>query len=281
MKIIAESSSRRTEWVLVDEGRVVEHAFTMGLNPYFMSRREISHIVRLELPEVFFRRRWEHVYFYGAGCNGKEKNKIMESSLVAQFKTPATIESDLLGAARGLLVRERGLACILGTGSNSCLYDGNEIIKNVKPLGYILGDEGSNAYMGKHFIADVLKELAPAELIAAFYDKYQISSNTLMDQVYTNSLPNRTLAQYAMFLHDHLDSDYVYNLVYNSLMCFFERNISQYDYQGNPISFVGSTCVMYEDVLRRVADDFGAAIGKICKYSMPGLVEYHSTSQDI
>lgn len=276
MKIIAESSSTRTEWALVENGNVVEHAFTMGLNPYFMSRREISHTVRLELPEVFFKRRWEHVFFYGAGCANKEKNKIMESSLVAQFKTPVTVESDLLGAARGLLVRTLGLACILGTGSNSCFYDGNEIVKNVKPLGYILGDEGSNAYMGKHFIADVLKELAPKDLITAFYDKYQLSLNTLMDQVYTNSLPNRSLAQYAFFLRDHLDSEYVYSLVYNSLMQFFKRNISQYDYRDYPLSFVGSTCVMYEEVLRRVADDFGASIKKISKYSMPGLVEFHS-----
>ena len=276
MKIIAESSSTRTEWALVENGNVVEHAFTMGLNPYFMSRREISYTVRLELPEVFFKRRWEHVFFYGAGCANKEKNKIMESSLVAQFKTPVTVESDLLGAARGLLVRTQGLACILGTGSNSCFYDGHEIVKNVKPLGYILGDEGSNAYMGKHFIADVLKELAPKDLITAFYDKYQLSLNTLMDQVYTNSLPNRSLAQYAFFLRDHLDSEYVYSLVYNSLMQFFKRNISQYDYRDYPLSFVGSTCVMYEEVLRRVADDFGASIKKISKYSMPGLVEFHS-----
>lgn len=276
MKIIGESSSTRTEWALVDEGRVIEHAFTTGLNPYFMSRREISHTVRLELPEAFFRRRWEHVYFYGAGCNGKEKNKIMESSLVAQFKSPVTVESDLLGAARGLLVREKGLACILGTGSNSCLYDGNEIVKNVKALGFILGDEGSNAYMGKLFIADVLKELAPRDLITAFFDKYQLSTNALLDQVYTNSLPSRSLAKYAFFLRDYLDNEYVYKLVYDSLMSFFTRNISQYDYVDNPICFVGSTCVMYEEILRQVAKDFGATISKTSKYSMPGLVEYHS-----
>ena len=159
MKIIAESSSTRTDWSLVDGDTIVEHAFTTGLNPYFQSRREISHSIRLELPEAFFRRRWEHVYFYGAGCANQEKCKIMESSLVAQFKTPVTVESDLLGAARGLLVRKSGLACILGTGSNSCLYNGSEIVKTVAPLGFILGDEGSGAYMGKMMIADMLKPL--------------------------------------------------------------------------------------------------------------------------
>lgn len=129
MKIIADSSSTRTEWVLIDGDKVIERAFTQGLNPYFQTRREISHIIRLELPDTFFRRRWEHVYFYGAGCANVEKTKIMEMSLVAQFKTPVTVESDLLGAARGLLVKESGLACILGTGSNSCYYDGEKIVK--------------------------------------------------------------------------------------------------------------------------------------------------------
>ena len=173
MKIIAESSSTRTEWALVDEDKVVEHAFTTGINPYFQTRREISHSIRLELPEAFFRRRWEHVYFYGAGCANYERNKIMESSLVAQFKTPVTIHSDLLGAARGLLVRQPGLACILGTGSNTCMYDGHEITKNVRPLGFILGDEGSDSYMGTLFLSDLLKELAPPELCSAFYEKYR------------------------------------------------------------------------------------------------------------
>ena len=195
MKIIAESSSTRTEWALLDGTEIVEHAFTTGLNPFFQTRREISHAIRLELPEAFFRRRWDHVYFYGAGCSSKEKTKIMESSLVAQFKTPVTVESDLLGAARGLLVREAGLACILGTGSNSCLYNGSEIVKTVAPLGFILGDEGSGAYMGKTFIADMLKGIAPQELIRAFYEKYMVTPNILMDEVYTNPLPSRTLSR--------------------------------------------------------------------------------------
>lgn len=279
MKIIAESSSTRTEWALIDGPNVIEHAFTTGVNPFFQSRREISHIIRLELPDAFFRRRWDHVHFYGAGCANIEKNKIMESSLIAQFKTPVTVESDLLGAARGLLVRQPGLACILGTGSNSCFYDGHEITRNVLPLGFILGDEGSNSYLGKKFIADLLKEIAPADLREAFYDQYQLTTNMLMDQVYTASLPQRQLSQYAPFLKSHIDHPYVSELVYRSLMKFFKRNISHYDYKSWPICFVGSTCVMFETVLRQVAQDFGAEISKITKYSMPGLIEYHSSPE--
>ena len=277
MKIIAESSSTRTEWALVDGDRIVEHAFTTGLNPFFMSRREISHAIRLELPDSFFKRRWEHVHFYGAGCANNDRIKTMESSLVAQFKTPCTVNSDLLGAARGLLVREPGLACILGTGSNSCMYDGSEIVKNVRALGFILGDEGSNAYMGKQFIADVLKEIAPAELIKAFFERVQVSPNTLMDDVYTNMLPSRSLAKYAFFLQEHIDHPYVYKLVYNAMLAFFERNIAQYDYHNQPIAFVGSTCVMFEEILRRAAADFGATVGRVIRYSMPGLVQFHAT----
>jgi N-acetylglucosamine kinase-like BadF-type ATPase len=263
MKVIAESSSTRTEWALCDGSKIVEHAFTTGLNPYFQTRREISHSIRLELPDVFFKRRWDHVYYYGAGCATMEHNKTMESSIIAQFKTPCTIESDIVGAARGLLVHKPGLACILGTGSNSCYYDGKEIVKNVRPLGFILGDEGSNANMGKNFVSDILKGLAPKDLVIKFYEKFQISENALIDEVYRGQLPSRSLSKYAFFLHDYIDNEYVYKLVYDSLMLFFKRNIIAYDYQNNPINFVGSTCVMFEDVLRKVATDFGASIDKI------------------
>ncbi len=279
MNIIAESSTTRTEWTLVDGKEIMEHAFTKGLNPFFQSRREISHTVRLELPEAFFRRRWNHVYFYGAGCANKEKCKIMESSLVAQFKTPVTVESDLLGAARGLLVRQTGLACIIGTGSNSCLYNGHEIVKNVASLGFVLGDEGSGAYMGKLFIADMLKGIAPKDLSQAFCEKFMVTPNILMDDVYTRPMAGRTLSHYSTFLAEHLDNAYVYRLVYNAFMSFFERNIAAYDYKQQPVSFVGSTSVVFENVLRRAAADFGITINKIIRYSMPGLVEFHSTEE--
>lgn len=277
MKIIADSSSTRTEWVLVDGDKVIERAFTQGLNPYFQSRREISHSIRLELPETFFRRRWEHVYFYGAGCANVEKTKIMELSLVAQFKTPITVQSDLLGAARGLLVKDSGIACILGTGSNSCYYDGENVVNNVRPLGFILGDEGSGAYLGKMFISDCLKGIAPADLCELFYEKYQLSPDKIMDAVYTNPLPNRALSAYSYFLSEHLDSEYIYQMVYSAFMSFFTRNISAYNYKELPISFVGATATTYAEILHKVAADFGVEISKIAHSSMPGLIKYHST----
>ena len=202
----------------------------------------------------------------------------MESSLVAQFKTPVTVNSDLLGAARGLLVHQPGLACILGTGSNSCLYDGKEIIKTVAPLGYVLGDEGSGAYLGKNFIADMLKGLAPKTLVDAFYEKYNVTPPMLMDAVYSNPLPNRALARYSEFLAEHLDNAYVYQLVYAAFMRFFTRNIAAYNYKQQPICFVGSVCVLYRDVLAKAAADFGITIAKAVRNSMPGIIEYHATA---
>lgn len=275
MKIIADSSSTRTEWVLVDGCKVVERAFTQGLNPYFQSRREISHSIRLELPDSFFRRRWEHVYFYGAGCANAEKTKVMELSLVAQFKTPVTVESDLLGAARGLLVREPGIACILGTGSNSCHYDGAKIVKNVRPLGFILGDEGSGAYLGKHFLSDCLKGIAPTVLGEMFYEQFKVTPDEIMDAVYTNPFPNRSLSTYSTFLAQHLDDEYVYHTVYSAFMKFFTRNVSAYRYGELPLCFVGATATTYSEILKKVASDFGAEISKIVDNSMPGLIEYH------
>jgi len=249
------------------------------LNPFFQSRREMSHSIRLELPEAFFKRRWEHVYFYCAGCSSAEKKKIVEASLIAQFKTPVTVESDLLGAARGLLVDQPGIACILGTGSNSCTYDGKEIVKNVRSLGFILGDEGSGAAMGRKFIGDALKDLAPKSLCEEFYDKFKISPDDIMDAVYTNALPNRSLSTYSYFLSEHLEDEYVYQLVYDEIMRFFKRNISQYEYNNFPLSFVGAIACIYSDVLKAVAKDFGSEINKIMRCSMPGLVNYHTLNK--
>ena len=276
MKIIAESGSTRTEWVLVENNTVIEHAFTEGINPFFQTRREISHSIRLDLPESFFKKRWEQVLFYGAGCTNVDKKKILEASLVAQFKSPVIVESDLLAAARGLLIDRPGIACILGTGSNSCMYDGTVIVKNVRCLGYILGDEGSSAVMGKHFLGDCLKNMAPRYLADAFYEKFRVSADEILDSVYSNPSPNRSLSSFSYFLAEHLDDDYVYSLVYNNLMSFFRRNIAQYDYKSYPVCFMGWVADNYADLLQQVADDFGVTIEKIEKNPMNGLIQYHT-----
>ena len=277
-KVIAESSSTHSEWSLIDVNNVVAHAVISGINPYFQTRREISHIIRLELPRDFFKRRWDRVLFYGAGCSTPERKKIVELSLVAQFKTPVTVESDLVGAAHGLLQHDAGLACILGTGSNSCFYDGEKITKSVTAGGFILGDEGSGSSMGRIFLSDVLKNLAPRDLIEEFYAVNKATPATIMDSVYNNSNANQNLHNYSFFLADHLDNEYARELVTNEIKRFFDRNLCQYDYKEYPICFVGSVATRYSEILLQVAYSYNMNVKKIVSDSMPGLVAYHSIS---
>ena len=276
MKLIAESGSTRTEWALVEDNHLVQRVFTEGLNPFFQTRREIRRSVRLGLPESFFKKKLDQVYYYGAGCSSYEKKNILGASLVAQFKTPIQVESDLLAAARGLFKCEAGIACILGTGSNSCFYDGKIIVKNVKAAGYILGDEGSGAVLGKLFLADLLKGLAPKELANEFHEKFRISVNDVMESVYNFPFPNRFLGTIAYFLGDYMDNEYVYNLLTNNLRSFFNRNVCQYDYINYPIRFVGSLAYAYPDILQEVAQEFGVEIDVIEETPMNGLIEFHS-----
>lgn len=276
MKLIAESGSTRTEWALVEDNHLVQRVFTEGLNPFFQTRREISRSVRLGLPESFFKKKLDQVYYYGAGCSSYEKKNVLGASLVAQFKTPIQVESDLLAAARGLFKCEAGIACILGTGSNSCFYDGKIIVKNVKAAGYILGDEGSGAVFGKLFLADLLKGLAPKELANEFHEKFRISVNDVMESVYNLPFPNRFLGTIAYFLGDYMDNEYVYNLLTNNLRSFFNRNVCQYDYINYPIRFVGSLAYAYPDILQEVAQEFGVEIDVIEETPMNGLIEFHS-----
>lgn len=277
MKLIAETGSTRTEWALTEGRQLINSLFTDGINPFFQTRREISRSVRLGLPEEFFKKKLEQVYYYGAGCSSEEKKKIIRASLVAQFKTPVQVESDLLAAARGLFLREAGIACILGTGSNSCFYDGATILKNVRSGGYILGDEGSGAAMGRVFVSDVLKGIAPAELTEDFFDKFRITSDDIMDLVYNRPFPNRFLATVAYFLADHQESDYACQVIRDNLQKFFARNICQYDYSNYSIRFVGSWAHHCADYLYDVAQEFGVMIDMIEETPMKGLIEFHAT----
>lgn len=280
MKIIAVVNSAETQWMLVDEDQIVQQVTTEGINPTFQSRRDISHLIRLSLPDTFFRRRWERIYFYGVGCDDNNKRKRVADSLVAQFRTPVVVESNLLGVARALFGKEKGIACILGTMSNSGVYDGSQIIERVRLLGYILGDEGSGAYFGKTFLSDYLKGIAPKSVCEAFEAEYKETVDEIINNVYQSPTPEKTLVRYSQFLHNHVNNDYVYHLIYTGFMKFFTRNISAYDYNAYPISFVGETAKGYEEILRRVASDFGTSVSEVRLSPMEGLFEYHRSQKE-
>lgn len=276
MKLIVEGSSTRTEWAVVEDGKVTDHVFTEGINPYFQTRKEISRSIRLSLPEGFFRKKYDMVHYYGAGCNSEEKKKLVGASLIAQFKTPVEVESDLLAAAKGLFLEDAGIACILGTGSNSCFYDGVEIKKNVKSGGYILGDEGSSSSLGRAFLSDVLKELAPKYLSELYYDTFLINERDIMESVYLRPFPNRFLSTTSLFLSKHIEDSYVKELIANNIKNFFERNLKQYDYSNYKIRMMGSTAVLYKDLIIDIASNYGMEVDLIVDSSMEGLIKYHS-----
>lgn len=277
MILLAESGSTKTEWCLVNDDGIIERYLTDGINPYFQSRREISHIVRLQLPPIFFKMKSSTIYFYGAGCSSKEKKDIVKASLEAQFRTPSVIESDLLGAARSLFGDQKGIACILATGSNSCFYDGSSIAKNVRSLGYILGDEGSSTSLGKVFLADCLKGLAPTELSLSFFDKYGIDPDEILDYIYTKPSPNKLLSLLSIFLHEHAKHPYVQELIYQNLKSFFVRNILQYDYKKHSVRFMGSLANIYKNQLKQIAKELEVKIDIIIDNPMEGLIAYHKS----
>jgi N-acetylglucosamine kinase-like BadF-type ATPase len=279
MKLIAESGSTKTEWSLIEDGEVVEQVYTEGINPFFQTRREISRSIRLGLPAHFFRKKICMVYYYGAGCASPEKKQMLSASLITQFKTHTQVESDLLAAARGLFLDQSGIACILGTGSNSCFYDGSEIKKNVRSGGYILGDEGSGAALGKEFLSDLLKGLAPESLITEFLAKFRIEPSDILDTVYNHPSPNRFLDTVSYFLTNYIDNTYVVDMVVRNFQRFFSRCIFQYDYQNYPIRFVGSMAINFRDILCKVAQDYGIEISAIEETPMPGLIKFHSTTE--
>jgi N-acetylglucosamine kinase-like BadF-type ATPase len=234
----------------------------------------------LELPEAFFRRRWEHIYFYGAGCANAEKTKVMESSLVAQFKTPVTVESDLLGAARGLLVKEQGLACILGTGSNSCYYDGEKVVKNVRPLGFILGDEGSGVSLGRTFLSDFVKGLLPAELEASFVKEFGLDYTQIVRKVYKEPAASAFMASLAPFILSHKDDLYVQELLEDCLESLVKRALVRYADHAKDgavnVGVVGSFGCACEDMLREIGARYGLNFVKFIKSPIDELVTYHT-----
>jgi N-acetylglucosamine kinase-like BadF-type ATPase len=186
---------------------------------------------------------------------------MLENALLYSFpQAEVFIDSDLLAASRALFGTGKGIACILGTGSNSCFYNGKEIKKNVSPLGFILGDEGSGAVLGRKFISDCLKNQLPVSLQKKFFSQYDVSPSEIMDRVYKQPFPNRYLASLSPFLLENIGEESIYRIVEGSFTEFFERNIKQYAITGEGLGFVGSVAYYFQDILREVAEEMGYRI---------------------
>lgn len=277
MILIADSGSTKTDWCIALNGIPLRRIGTKGLNPFFQSeeeiRQELTHSLLPQLPEGTI----SSVCFYGAGCT-TEKAPAIRHTIANSLPVAGNIQvySDILAAARGLCGHEAGIACILGTGSNSCFYDGKEIVDNVSPLGFILGDEGSGATLGKLLVGDILKNQLPPAVREAFFERFELTAAEIIDRVYRQPFPNRFLASLSPFIAQHLDEPAIRGLVFNSFAAFLQRNVMQYNYQDYPVHFIGSVAYHYKEILQEAAQATGIRIGKILQSPMEGLIRYHT-----
>ena len=275
MILIADSGSTKTEWCVAEQGKQVQRILTKGLNPYFQPEEEISAEIQSALMPELTTAAFDSIYFYGAGCL-PEKISMMQQALGKQLNAKTIeVHSDILAAARGLSGRNPGIICILGTGSNSCYYDGEKIVSNVSPLGFILGDEGSGAVLGKLLVGDLLKNQLPAGLKEKFLQQFDLTPGKIIEQVYRQPFPNRFLASLSPFLAQNRDIPEIHALVLNAFKAFLNRNVKQYDYQRHKVHFTGSVAYYYKEILEEAVRDCGMQLGNIRQAPMEGLIVYH------
>ena len=278
MYLIVDSGSTKTDWCLCDNSTALNTIQTQGINPYHQTEEDIERILREELlPQLnTYASIPLKVIYYGAGCaNETACNRIKEAVCQVLETEDIAVHSDLLGAARALCGHEAGIACVLGTGSNSCLYNGKEITANIPPLGYILGDEGSSAVLGRRLVGDCLKNQLPEAIREEFLSEYKLTQEIILEKVYRQPLANRFLASLTPFLSKHKDIPEIHKLLVESFVDFFARNVKQYRHPWLRIHFVGSIANAFSAELKEAAESLGMELGKIMKSPMEGLIKYH------
>lgn len=279
MILIADSGSTKTQWCLLTQSGQTEEFTTDGINPFQQTPDGIKNTISNQLLPQIAHLMWvgkiDRIHFYGAGCT-PEKIPLVQYALSQCFRSCQAIEvySDMVGAARALLGTTAGVACILGTGSNSCQYDGEKFVKNVPALGFILGDEGSGAVLGKRLVADLLKDQLNEELKEKFLQEYHTSQADIIENVYRKTFPNRYLASLSRFCADNIDNPLIYDLVYRHFDYFAKRILKQYP-ADLEVGFVGSIAYYYQDVLKKVLADNGIRCGQILQSPIEGLKRFH------
>lgn len=277
VKLIADSGSTKCEWCLLTDGRK-KKIITHGISPYFLKSEEIVTLLQNELLSKIKNAHVDEVNYYGTGLRDIANVRLLKNVLKKVFPT-ATIEAtiDLVAAARALCGNEKGIACILGTGSNSCYYNGKKIVKNSPGLGYVLGDEGSGAYLGRKVVQHFLYNTFDEELSNAFNKKYETNINEILERVYKGPQPNRYLAGFTIFLAENRGHYIIENIIEDGLNDFFFTHICKYSESWlYPINFVGSVAYGFSDVIKALCDSYEFQLGKILQTPMEGLIKYHS-----
>jgi glucosamine kinase len=274
--LIADSGATKAEWCLMN-GKKKKSIFTQGISPYFLSTDEITRLVTDELASKINKETVEQVYYYGTGCANPENAKSVKKALQRVFPdAKVQVQTDLMAAARALCGHDKGVACILGTGSNSCYYNGRTIVKNSPGLGYVLGDEASGAYLGRKVIQYYLYHTFDEDLRARFDAHFVTTAVEILDNVYKKPMPNRYLASFAMFLAENRGHYMIENIIEDGLNDFFFQHLCKYaEIWKYPVSFAGSVAYGFQDVLKDLCSSYEFELGTILKNPMEGLVEYH------
>lgn len=276
MILIADSGGSKTDWRLLQQDGSVGQANTPGFNPYYQPVEDFKKNIEESLLSLVTEK-VDKIFFYGTGVSS-EKNRKTVHDVLAQYFPGAYIEIawDLLASARALCGQEPGIACILGTGSNSCYYDGEKIVNSVANLGWILADEGSGANLGKQFIVDYFRNDMPATLASQFAARFPFRLEDVLENVYQGERPSAFLATFSKFIFQHLKEPYCYRLVYNSFARFYENTVMRYDnYQTLKVHFTGSVAFYFSDILRQVANDKGITVRNILEGPIAGLTLFH------
>ena len=274
--LIADSGSTKTQWCLLT-GNKKKMIATQGISPYFLNDATLGKILTEELLPKTGKIDVDEIFYYGTGCSNITNISLVKRGLKKLYKTAKiNVEHDLLGAAKALCKHEKGIACILGTGSNSCFYNGKKVVKNSPGLGFILGDEGSGTHLGKKVLQYYLYNTFDADLMDKFKQKYPQTNAEILDNVYKTALPNRYLAGFVSFLIENRGHFMIENIIEDSLNDFFFNHIYKYRESWTlPINFVGSVAFGFKDILAEMCKGYELKLGNVIKSPMDGLINYH------
>lgn len=278
--LIADSGATKAEWRLIDNGKK-KILFTQGISPYFLSIDQIAELVTNELKKKLKNVEVDEIFYYGTGCANPQNAKNVKKALLMVFPDSiVTVNTDLIAAARAVCGHKKGIASILGTGSNSCYYDGKKIVKNSPGIGYVLGDEGSGAYLGKKVIQYYLYKTFDEDLRARFDAKFVTTPSEILNNVYKKPLPNRYLASFTMFLAENRGHYMIENIIEDGLNDFFFQHLCKYaEVWKYPVSFAGSVAYGFKDVLEELCNSYEFELGTILKNPMEGLIKFHTAQR--
>lgn len=281
MILIADSGSTKTDWCVCNGTDKLCIVNTQGINPYHQSIDDIKTIICTEfIPQIanISKESITEIYYYGAGCATEIKCNIIKDILAEHFTNARiNVASDLLGAARALCKNSEGIACVIGTGSNSCLYDGKNIADNIPSLGYILGDEGSSVALGRRLLSDCFKRQLPANVANEFMSEYDLTMESVLENIYKKPLANRYMAQFTPFIAKHREIPQVHNILISCFTDFFKRNVIAYHKPWLPVHFVGSVATVFSEELIETANSLGMKTGQFIQNPIDGIVSYHTS----